>query len=135
PWALRDERGDAADWNVVGDFSIQPKGNNMLVCFENCNSRDDADKYVNKLIGVPREVLPALDEQEHYWVDLLGVEVVNLESEHLGEVHDVAWNGAHPVLLVRDETEQDLMIPFIPEYVQKVDSRSKITVSWSRDWV
>ena len=134
PWALREERNDSAGWNVINDFEIQPKGNSMLVCFENSNSRDDADKYVNKLIGVPREVLPTLDEQEHYWVDLLGVEVINLKSERLGVVHDVAWNGAHPVLVIRDESEQDLMIPFIPEYVHNVDSGSTITVSWSRDW-
>ncbi len=134
PWALRDERSDAEDWSVVSDFSIQPKGNSMLVCFEKSNSRDEADKYVNKLIGVPRDVLPMLDEKEHYWVDLLGVEVINLKSEHLGVVHDVAWNGAHPVLVVRVGSEQDLMIPFIPEYVHNVDSGSKITVSWDRDW-
>ena len=134
PWALRDERSDAADWSVVKDFSIQPKGNNMLVCFENSHSRDDAVKYVNKLIGVPREVLPALDDEEHYWVDLLGLEVVNTASEHLGVVQDVAWNGAHPVLLVQSQFEQDLRIPFIPEYIRYVHSGAKITVSWHRDW-
>ena len=95
---------------------------------------DDANKYVNKLIGVPRDVLPTLGDDEHYWVDLIGVEVVNLEQECLGAVYDVAWNGAHPILLVRSASEQELMIPLVPEYVHKIASGSKIQVSWVRDW-
>lgn len=135
PWALRGERSDVSDWRVVKNFNIQLKGNGMLVCFEASSSRDDANKYVNQLIGVPREVLPTLDDDEHYWVDLLGSEVVNLEAESLGVVNDVVWNGAHPILLVRGESSPELMIPLVPKYVHKVDSGSKIHVSWARDWI
>lgn len=104
----------------------------MLVCFDKSNSRDDASKYVNKLIGVPRDVLPTLDDDEHYWVDLLGVEVVNMDSEYLGVVDDVIWNGAHPILMVSSESVPDLLIPLVSEFVHKVDT--KIQVSWLRDW-
>lgn len=135
PWALRGERGDASDWCVIEHFDIQLKGNGLLVCFKASKSRDDANKYVNQLIGVPREVLPTLNDNEHYWVDLLGIQVVNLEAKCLGVVNDVVWNGAHPILLVRGESPPDLMIPLVPEYVHRVDSGSKIHVSWARDWV
>ena len=80
-------------------------------------------------------MLPTLGDDEHYWVDLIGVEVVNLERESLGAVCDVAWNGAHPVLWVRNESDQELMIPLVPEYVHKIDSNSQIQVSWDRDWI
>lgn len=135
PWALQGEGSDDADWCVIENFDIQSKGNGMLVCFENSCSRDDATTYVNKLIGVPREVLPALKDDEHYWVDLLGSEVINLEAVRLGTVQDVVWNGAHPILLVRGRSASDLMIPLIPEYVRKVDPGSEIHVSWEQDWV
>ncbi|MXZ44446.1 MAG: 16S rRNA processing protein RimM [Gammaproteobacteria bacterium] len=135
PWALQEESSDATEWCVIKNFDVQCQGNGMLVCFENCSSRDDATTYVNKLIGVPREVLPALNDDEHYWVDLLGTEVINLEAEHLGTVQDVVWNGAHPILLVGGETVSDLMIPLVPEYVRKIDPGAEIHVSWARDWL
>lgn len=106
----------------------------MLVCFDKSHSRDDANKYVNKLIGVPREVLPTPDDDEHYWVDLLGVEVVNMDSEQLGVVHDVTWNGAHPILMVRSESEPDLLIPLVSEFVHRIDTGSRVHVNWVRDW-
>ena len=134
PWALRSAQCDTADWCEIKEFDIRLKGHGLLVSFENSNSRDDANKYVNKLIGVPRDVFPTLGDDEHYWVDLIGVEVVNLEQECLGAVYDVAWNGAHPILLVRSASEQELMIPLVPEYVHKIASGSKIQVSWVRDW-
>ena len=135
PWALSGAHDDTTDWCVIDDFDIQLNGNNMVVCIENCNSRDDANKYVSKLIGVPREVLPSLRDDEHYWNDLIGIDVVNLEQEHLGVVHNVSWNGAHPILLVRDASELELMIPFVSEYVHNIDAGSTIQVSWDRDWV
>lgn len=135
PWALRREGDDVSDWREIKKFNTLLKGNSMLVCFETSNSRDDANKYVNNLIGVPRKVLPTLNKDEHYWADLLGLEVVNLDAEYLGMVDDVIWNGAHPILLVRGETTPDLLIPLVPEYVHRVDTGSKIHVSWARDWV
>ncbi len=134
PWALRSKSSDAADWCVVEDFDIQLQGDGMLVCFDKSHSRDDANKYVNKLIGVPREVLPTPDDDEHYWVDLLGVEVVNMDSEQLGVVHDVTWNGAHPILMVRSESEPDLLIPLVSEFVHRIDTGSRVHVNWVRDW-
>lgn len=107
----------------------------MLVCIENCNSREDANKYVSFLIGVPRDVLPSLSDDEHYWIDLIGSNVVNLTQEHLGVVHDVAWNGAHPILLVRDGSQGEFMIPLVSEYVHKIEAGVTIQVSWARDWV
>ena len=135
PWALRSAQDDATDWCVIDKFDIQLNGNRMLVCIESCSHRDDANKYVSKLIGVPRQVLPSLSVDEHYWIDLIGSKVVGTDQENLGVVCDVSWNGAHPILLVRDDQEMELMIPLVSEYVHNIDDQSTINVSWSRDWV
>lgn len=134
PWALNEARDATSKWDVIDTFEIQRNGNGMLVRIENSTSRDHANKYVSKFIGVPRENLPTLTVDEHYWFDLIGTDVVNLTDDHLGVVHDVAWNGAHPLLLVRDDKAGEILIPLVSEYVHAIDVGSKIQVSWAKEW-
>ncbi len=50
-------------------------------------------------IGVPRTALPAPEENEIYYSDLVGLAVVNRQGVRLGRVANVQDFGAHPVLL------------------------------------
>ena len=73
-------------------------------------------------MGVPRATLPAREENELYYSDLVGLAVVNRQGARLGVVSKVQDFGAHPVLCVADEvTARERMIPFVAVYVDGVD--------------
>lgn len=102
--------------------------------FEGCSDRDEALEYKGFSVAVDRSELPPAREGEFYLVDLLGLKVINLEGEELGNVVEVFSNGAHEILRVRS-ISQEWLIPLVPDFVSSVDvEAAKVTVDWHRDW-
>ena len=88
-----------------------------------------------------RSHFPPLDDNEFYWVDLIGLAVENLQGEALGAVADLMDNGAHPILKVvapvvaADRKPREWLIPFVDQFVKTVDQAGKkITVDWGLDY-
>jgi 16S rRNA processing protein RimM len=108
--------------------------------------RDAAEALKGATVQIPRSHFPALSDGEFYWVDLIGLEVENLQGEHLGQVSDMMDNGAHPILRVAvpqaieadadaKAAPQELLIPFVEQFVITVDRTArKITVDWGLDY-
>lgn len=81
---------------------------------------------------------PSSNPDEFYWVDLIGLRVVNREGLDLGVVHDLLPTGPHSVLCIEypsgDKT-LERMIPFVSVYVDGVDLAGRcITVDWQPDY-
>lgn len=105
--------------------------------------RNAAEALKGTTVQVSRRHFPALDENEFYWIDLIGLAVENLQGEALGHVTDLMDNSAHPILRVasaatsdpEQETTQELLIPFVDQFVKTVDQENKkITVDWGLDY-
>ena len=85
-------------------------------------------------IFVSRASFPTADADEFYWVDLIGLAVVNREGLALGTVTDLMDTGAHSVLRVQDG-EVERLIPFVSAYVDDVSLPGRrITVDWGLDY-
>lgn len=89
-------------------------------------------------IFVPRSSFPTADPDEYYWVDLLGLDVVNREGVALGKVKELMSTGPQTVLVLEYEEEGkplERMLPFVSAYVDGVDLPGrKITVDWQPDY-
>ena len=103
--------------------------------------RDVAEALKGAAVFVSRSQFPALDEEdEFYWSDLIGLEVENLQGERLGVVHDMMSNGPQSILRVTsapaaEEAGQERLIPFVDQFVIKVDKDAKkIVVDWGLDY-
>ncbi|MBC5784248.1 ribosome maturation factor RimM [Ramlibacter sp. USB13] len=100
--------------------------------------RNGAEALKGARIFIPRSSFPTADADEFYWVDLMGLDVVNREGVHLGKVTDLMATGPQTVLVVGYEEEgkaQERMIPFVSQYVDGVDQAAKrITVDWQPDY-
>ena len=130
-WWMGDEKNP---WRevTVEKFAVQSKG--LIAKFPGCNDRTSAEKYKGLLVAVPRSSLPQQPEDEYYWSDLIGLEVVNLAGASLGIVDNLMDTGANQVLCVRGK-DGDVLIPFIASAIQQVSLAEKmIRVDWSADW-
>ncbi len=105
--------------------------------------RDDALALRGYRVHIRRADFPALGEDEFYWVDLVGLEVVNEAGVALGRVADLIDNGAHAVLRVEylsagkdgQPATGERLIPFVGAYVKTVDQAAKrIIVDWEADY-
>lgn len=100
--------------------------------------RDAAEALKGARIFVPRSSFPSAGDDEFYWVDLMGLEVVNREGVLLGTVKDLMSTGPQTVLVVGYEEggkALERMIPFVSRYVDGVDQAARrITVDWQADY-
>lgn len=89
-------------------------------------------------IFIPRSSFPSAGEDEFYWVDLIGLAVVNREGVALGTVRDLMSTGPQTVLVIEYEEEGrqlERMLPFVSAYVDKVDlAGRRIEVDWQADY-
>lgn len=101
------------------------KPGQIVVKITGVEDRDAAAALNGTRLFVPREVMPAPDEDEFYHHDLIGLAVAHADGRHLGTVRALIDNGAGHVLEILDGTGKDtILIPFTLEAVPTVDIKS-----------
>lgn len=84
-------------------------------------------------VALPRSELPQFDDAI-YWVDLIGLDVVNLAGEKLGTLDSLLETGANDVLVVKTGSKE-MLIPYTERSVHDVDLKiRRIVVDWQKDW-
>jgi len=110
----------------------------VVACSEDIADRNAAESLKGARIFLPRSSFPTPEEGEYYWVDLIGLQVVNREGVVLGEVRDLMATGPQTVLVLQAEEagkKIERMIPFVSAFVDKVDTAARcITVDWQADY-
>jgi 16S rRNA processing protein RimM len=105
---------------------------------QDVTDRNQAELLKGARIFVARSSFPTPEADEYYWVDLLGLEVVNREGEEMGHVRELLHTGPQTVLVlefVADDKTQERMIPFVSAYIDNVDlAGRRITVDWHTDY-
>ena len=115
----------------------------VVAKIDSLDDRNDAEALRGCRIFLPRSAFPKAAKDEYYWVDLIGLNVVNREGIALGCVRDLMATGPNSVLCVEyqathddgSSTAEERMIPFVSAYVDSVDMAGKlITVDWQPDY-
>ena len=130
-WVVRTREG----WRAMqlDDFEVHSKG--PVAKLAGCDDREGAERLHGCDVAVSREELGEPDEGSLYWVDLVGLEVVDESARVLGRVEGLFETGETSVMVVRGEAARERMIPFVPQYVKSIDREAKrITVDWKADY-
>lgn len=131
-WHIR--KKNARQWSILSNQSIKQLGNKFLIKFDRVNTKEQASSFTNAIIAVPRSELKASKEGEYYWVDLIGLKVINQSGDNFGYVGHVFETGANEVLCCK-ENKREFLIPFTSKYIVFVDKmQKKIIVDWQYDY-
>ncbi|WP_322994717.1 ribosome maturation factor RimM [Castellaniella sp.] len=145
--------GSGALWRQDGVQVTECRfgGQFLLAQLQGTADRDAAETLRGHSVWVPRAAFPAADDDEYYWIDLLGCDVyaqaADGRSVLLGQVAQVLDNGAHAVLQVHcgeyvspDEFQARLdakqrpvqvLVPFVAAHVLQVDMPNRrIDSNW-----
>lgn len=110
----------------------------VVATAQEVDDRSAAEALRGARVFVPRSSFPTAGADEYYWVDLIGLAVVNREGVELGIVRELLSTGPQTVLVLEYQAEgktQERMIPFVAAYVDTVDVAGKrITVDWQADY-
>ena len=120
---------------------VKNHSDTVVACAHGMDDRNAAESLRGARIFIPRSSFPAAADGEYYWVDLLGLQVVNREGLDLGQVRDLMSTGPQTVLVIEAAAEVEggktleRMIPFVSAFVDGVDLPGKrITVDWQPDY-
>jgi len=118
--------------------SSRRHGDGVVASAEEVPDRNAAEALRGARIFVSRSTFPRADSSdEFYWVDLIGLSVVNRQGESLGQVSGLVDTGPHSVLRVvsADAEPVERLIPFVAAYVDDVSlPERRITVDWGLDY-
>jgi 16S rRNA processing protein RimM len=117
-------------------------GEDVVASLMGVTDRNAAEALKGATVQVRRSHFPPLDDDEFYWIDLIGLSVEDLEGNVLGTVAGLMDNGAHPILQVvalapanEAEKPKEWLIPFVDQFVKTVDQAGKkIVVDWGLDF-
>lgn len=114
-------------------------GDGVVARIHDLADRSAAEALRGARIFVGRSSFPTAGSDEFYWVDLIGLSVVNREDQPLGTVVGLIDTGAHSVLRVLPEggkgEADERLIPFVAQYVDDVSLEARrIRVDWGLDY-
>lgn len=115
------------------------QGDSVVATVQGLSDRDQALALSGARVFVSRANFPATsnDDDEFYWVDLIGLSVVNRAGLAMGSVIGLIETGPHSVLRIQSlqAGAEECLIPFVAAYVDKVDKAARlITVDWEADY-
>lgn len=126
-------KGDWVEVKVV-DGRLQGKG--VVMSLDGVTDRDQVLPLVGVELAIAKTQIKPAGKDEYYWSDLIGLSVVNVQNEQLGQVDSMLENGAHDVLVVVNKDKTERLIPFVlDDIVELVDLNNKvIRVDWASDY-
>ncbi|MBV8605127.1 MAG: ribosome maturation factor RimM [Pelomonas sp.] len=126
---------------VLKILAVREHGDGIVAQLEGVADRNGAEALRGVRIFVSRALFPKPENDEFYWVDLIGLDVVNREGAALGRVIGLIETGPHSVLRIAPvgvetpKPDEERLVPFVSAYVDAVDLEARrITVDWGLDF-
>ena len=94
-----------------------------VVALEGIDTREKANELVGRLVRTDEHNLPPKEEDEYYWVELIGLKVRTSDGRYLGKIAQITPTGANDVLHV-EGPYGEVLLPMIDDVVMTVDLQS-----------
>jgi 16S rRNA processing protein RimM len=118
-------------------LQVREQGDSVVAVVQELTDRDAAQALAGARVLVSRANFPKPDKDEFYWIDLIGLSVLNREGVPLGDVIGLIETGPHCVLRLQPAAvdADERLIPFVDAYVDRVDLAARcIHVDWDPDY-
>jgi 16S rRNA processing protein RimM len=141
-WFLLPTERGAQTFTGVARLSVKESkehSDTVVATAHGVDDRTAAEALRGSRIFISRSSFPKAADDEYYWVDLIGLDVINREDEALGVVKELLSTGPQTVLVLEFQQEDgktgERMIPFVAAYVDDVDLKARrIRVDWQTDY-
>jgi 16S rRNA processing protein RimM len=101
-------------------ISARPHKGRYIVALDDVADRNHAETLAGAAVIVARSSLPALEDDEYYWEDLIGLAVYSIDASYLGALTAVFRTGSNDVYVVRNG-DDEILIPALAWVVVAVD--------------
>lgn len=120
---MKDSSGEVVPLTIV---SSRQHKNAILVKFEQFETIEEAEALKGLTLYIKDGQLTELEPNEYYYHEIIGCTVKTTEGETVGVIESILAPGANDVFVVKDDTDQEYLIPHIADVVKHVDVENKI---------
>lgn len=92
-----------------------------LLSFEGYPSINQVESFRDGILKVAKEDRIELAENEFYYYEIIGAEVVTEEGKVIGKVKEILSPGANDVWVVQRKGKKDALLPYIDSVIKEVD--------------
>ena len=123
---LIDKKGTLIEMQIE---EVKYSKNQVLLKLKGIETIEEAEKYRNCYLKLPREKAKKLPEGTYFIADLIGVDVYTEEGNLLGKVEDIYNSGASDIYVIKNELGKQILLPATKEVIKQIDlEQDKIIV-------
>jgi len=123
---VEDENGTKQEFNVI---RARKHKNVFLFSLEGIDDMNVAEDLSGLSVYLPTLDFIELQENEYFYHQLEGMTVYSNDGNLIGKV-DHIMQGGNAILVIKDENDKEIMVPFVDELVPEVNLKEKtITVN------
>jgi 16S rRNA processing protein RimM len=93
----------------------------MIIHFAGLRDRDQAERLRNQFVYIHIDDAVPLEDGEYYLYQVEGIRVVSDDGQELGRLTGLIETGANDVYVVTSPDGNEILLPVIPQVIQKVD--------------
>ena len=117
---LKSPQGEMRDIPITG---VTPNVGKFVLGLSGFIDINQVLPLVGSEICLLRSQLPEPEENEYYWRDLIGLEVVSTDGSVVGSLVDIFETGSNDVYVVRNG-EREYLIPAVASVINSVDLKA-----------
>ncbi len=124
------------EWKEIEVTGGKAQGKGVVMGFKNVTDRNQTLSLIGAELAIRKSQLAPAEDNEYYWTDLIGLEVINEQEQTLGLVDSLLETGANDVLVVKTVQGVEILVPFVLDVIVKsVDiDKQRILVDWQIDY-
>ncbi len=103
---------------------IKPHSKGALMALGGVSDRNAAEKLRGAALYVDKRRLPALESENYYWFELIGMEVFTQDDVFLGRLESILPTGSNDVYVVR-LADRETLVPALASVVRRVDTERR----------
>jgi len=129
PWYFIDD----GTYKAIEMTTGRKQSKTIVAHLKGIDNKDQAVQLIGKSLYIDKDQLPQLDDNEHYWHELVGFRVINKDGIDLGVVDYLVDTGSNNVLVIKGNKEH--WIPYIEPYLVSIDKKNRvINVDWDENF-
>ncbi|MCU0576255.1 MAG: ribosome maturation factor RimM [Desulfobacterota bacterium] len=99
-------------------LSVEKKKGGFIIALEGLDHISQIEHLKGEVLCVCSDQLPALQEDEYFWRDIIGLKVLDGQGRELGVVTGMFPTGSNDVLEVG--SEKRILIPFTRDVIREI---------------
>ena len=107
--------------------SVKRLNRYALVSFLGVNDPETALKYKGAVLGIDKSLLPALQKEEYFYEQIIGLSVFTTDGNYIGKITDIFETGSNDVYVVTG-LKREYLIPAIRDVIKEINLEEEKTI-------